>query len=68
MFNYINPQVAQDFKDYGVKKSPSDYMKPNKYKYQIIKTKGRPFQLNDGKGLATPKPASADYKVIILQY
>ena len=68
MFNYINPQVAQDFKDYGVKKSPSDYMKPRKYKYQIIETKSRPFQLPVGKSLATPKPVSEDYKVIILQY
>jgi hypothetical protein len=68
MFNYIKPQVAQDFADYGVKKAPSDYMDKRKYKYQIIETKGRPFQLNAGKSLATPNPVSADYKVIILQY
>jgi hypothetical protein len=68
MFNYINPKITQDFKDYGVKKAPADYMNPKKYKYQIIKTKGRPFQLNAGKGLVPPKPVSADYKVVILQY
>lgn len=68
MFNFINPQIAQDLKDYGVRKAPSDYMKPNKYKYQIIKTKGKQAPLKVGKSLATPKPLSSDYKVLILQY
>jgi hypothetical protein len=68
MFNYINPQIAQDFKDYGIKKAPSDYMNPRKYKYQIIETKSKAFQLPVGKSLATPKPVSANYKVVILQY
>lgn len=68
MFNFISPQIAQDLKDYGVRKAPSDYMKPNKYKYQIIKTKGKQSPLRVGKSLATPKPLSSDYKVLILQY
>jgi hypothetical protein len=58
MFNYIKPQVAQDFADYGVKKAPSDYMNKRKYKYQIIETKGR----------EVAETKSSNYKVLILQY
>jgi hypothetical protein len=68
MFNYIRPQVAQDFADYGVKKAPSDYMDKRKYKYKIIETKGKQFPLKVNKSLVTPKPLSLNYKVLILQY
>lgn len=58
MFNYIKPQVAQDFADYGVKKAPSDYMNKRKYKYKIVETKSREIA----------KTKSSNYKVLILQY
>ena len=58
MFNYIRPQVAQDFLDYGVEKVPSDYMNKRKYKYQIIETKGR----------EVAETKSSNYKVLILEY
>lgn len=68
MFNYIRPQVAQDFLDYGVRIAPSDYMNKRKYKYQIIETKGRQFKFQAGKDLAPTKPMNLNYKVLILQY
>ena len=58
MFNYIKPQVAQDFADYGVKKAPSDYMNKRKYKYKIVETKSREIA----------ETKSSNYKVLILQY